>query len=108
MGFIQVATTDQIPSGSMRAYTVNDRDILLTNYDGKYYAINLKCTHRGGDLSKGKLEGKIVTCPLHGSKFDVTTGECISGPGLGPFKPKIKDEIVYPANVEGDNIMVDI
>jgi 3-phenylpropionate/trans-cinnamate dioxygenase ferredoxin subunit len=82
MSFIQVATMDQIASGSMRAYTVNDRDILITNYDGKYYAINLKCTHMGGNLSKGKLEGKIVTCPRHGDRFDVTTGECISRPRM--------------------------
>jgi len=108
MSFIQFTTTDQAPSGSMRAYTVNDRGILLTNYDGKYYAMNLKCTHMGGDLSKGKLEGRVVTCPRHGSKFDVTTGECISGPRLGPIKLKIKNEIIYAVKVEGKNILVDI
>jgi 3-phenylpropionate/trans-cinnamate dioxygenase ferredoxin subunit len=108
MSFIQVATTDQVPSGSMRSYTVNDKGILITNYDGKYYAMNLKCTHMGGDLSKGKLEGRVVTCPRHGSKFDITTGECISGPKLGFIKPKVKNENIYSVKVEGNSILVDI
>lgn len=108
MSFTQITTTEQVLSGSMRSYTVNDRGILIINYDGKYYAMNLKCTHMGGDLSKGKLEGKVVTCPRHGSRFDVTTGECISGPKLGPIKLKIKNEIIYKVRVEGNNISVDI
>jgi 3-phenylpropionate/trans-cinnamate dioxygenase ferredoxin subunit len=108
MSFVQVATIDQLPLGTMKAYTVNGKEILLTNYDGKYYAMNLKCTHMGGNLSKGKLEGKIVTCPRHGAKFDVTTGECISGPKMGFMKPKIKNGTIYTVKVEGNNILVDI
>lgn len=108
MSFIQVATIDQVPLGNMKAFTVNGKGILVTNYDGKYYAMNLKCTHMGGDLSKGKLEGKLVTCPRHGSKFDVTSGVCISGPKLGFIKLRIKNEKVYTLKVEGNNILVDI
>ena len=62
----------------------------------------------GGDLSKGKLEGKIVTCPRHGSKFDVTSGICLSGPKLGLIKPRIKNEEVYTLKVDGNSILVDI
>jgi 3-phenylpropionate/trans-cinnamate dioxygenase ferredoxin subunit len=108
MSFVQVATIDQLPLGTMKAYTVNGKEILLTNYDGKYYAMNLKCTHMGGNLSKGKLEGKIVTCPRHGAKFDITSGVCISGPKLGFIKPEIKNETIYTVKVEGNNILVDI
>jgi 3-phenylpropionate/trans-cinnamate dioxygenase ferredoxin component len=108
MSFIQVAMIEQVPPGNMKAYTVGDKGILITNYDGKYYAMHQKCTHMGGDLSKGKLEGKIVTCPRHGARFDITTGECISGPKLGPFKPKIKNEDIYAVKIEGNNILVDI
>ena len=108
MSFIKVATIDQIPLGTMKAYAVNDKGILVTHYDGKYYAMKLKCTHMGGDLSRGKLEGKVVTCPRHGAKFDVTTGECISGPKLGLTRPKIKNEIIYTVKVDGNNILVEI
>jgi 3-phenylpropionate/trans-cinnamate dioxygenase ferredoxin subunit len=108
MSFVKIATIDQVPSGTMEAYTVNGKEILATNYDGKYYAMNLKCTHMGGDLSRGKLEGRMVTCPRHGAKFDVTTGECISGPKMGFMKPKIKNGTIYTVKVEGNNILVDI
>jgi 3-phenylpropionate/trans-cinnamate dioxygenase ferredoxin subunit len=108
MSFVQVTTIEQIPPNSMKAYTVNGRDILITSYEDNYYAMDLKCTHMGGNLSKGKLQGKIITCPRHGSEFDITTGKCISGPRLGIFKPKIKDENVYAVKIEGNNILVDI
>ena len=108
MSFVKIATIDQIPLGTMASFTVDGKEILIANYNGNYYAMNLKCTHMGGDLSKGKLEGRVVTCPRHGSKFDVTTGECISGPRLGPIKLKVKNEIIYAVKVEGKNILVDI
>jgi 3-phenylpropionate/trans-cinnamate dioxygenase ferredoxin subunit len=77
--FVEVAQVDEIPAGAMKSFVVEGKQILVINYDGNYYAIGGKCTHMGGDLSKGKLEGKTVTCPKHGAKFDVTTGECVSG-----------------------------
>jgi nitrite reductase/ring-hydroxylating ferredoxin subunit len=92
----------------MKAFTMNGKDILIANHDGKYYAMNSKCTHMGGDLSKGELEGKVVTCPRHGAKFDITSGECISGPKMGLLKPRIKNETAYIVKVEGNNILVDI
>ena len=108
MSFVQVSTKDKIPSGTMLSTNAGGKELLIVNYEGNYYAMNLKCTHMGGDLSKGILEGKIVTCPRHGSKFDVSSGECISGPKLGFMKPKINNETIYPVKVEGNNILVDI
>lgn len=108
MEYIEVGRISDITEGSMKAYTVQGREILVSSYNGKYYAIDGKCTHRGGDLSKGKLEGKIVTCPLHGSKFDVTTGGNLSGPKIGIIKIKTKDEPSYEVKVEGDIIKVNI
>ncbi len=108
MEFIEIAKTDDIADGIMKAYKLKEKDILLVKYDGSFYAIGAKCTHLKGDLSKGRLEGKIVTCPLHGSKFDVTTGECISGPKIGFLKLKAKNEPVYPVKIEGSSIMVGV
>jgi nitrite reductase/ring-hydroxylating ferredoxin subunit len=108
MSFIQIASKDKIPSGTMLAVNAGGKELLLVNYEGNFYALNLKCTHMGGDLSKGVLEGKIITCPRHGAKFDITTGKCISGPKLGFMKPKIKDENAYAVKTEGNNIMVDV
>jgi len=108
MEYLEVGKTSEITEGAMKAYIVQGKDILVVNYGGKYYAIGGKCTHVGGDLSKGKLEGKIVTCPRHGSKFDITTGESISGPKIGFLKLKTKNELSYEVKIEGDSIKVNI
>ena len=106
MEFKDIAGADEIAAGEMKAFNIEGRDILLANYDGEYCAIGNKCTHRGGDLSKGKLEGSIVTCPRHGSQFNVKTGKCIAGPKIGPLKLSAKDEPVYTVKVEGGRIQV--
>jgi 3-phenylpropionate/trans-cinnamate dioxygenase ferredoxin subunit len=108
MQFVEVAKTDQIPAGTMKPFVVEGHEVLVVNYEGKYYAIGRKCTHLGGDLSQGKLEGKIVTCPRHGSRFDVTTGGSLSGPRIGPLKLKTGDETSYEVRVEGNSIQVGV
>ena len=108
MSFIEVAQVNEVPSGTMKAYSAGDKQILIANIDGKLYAINNVCTHAGGELSKGKLEGKVVTCPKHSSKFDVTTGKCVSGPKIGFLKFKAKDETVYEVKVEENRIKINI
>ncbi len=108
MEYLEVGKTGEIGEGEMKAYKIQDNNILVANYNGNYYAIGGKCTHMNGDLSKGKLEGKIVTCPRHGSKFDITTGESISGPKIGFLKLKTKKEPFYEVKVENDNIKVKI
>jgi 3-phenylpropionate/trans-cinnamate dioxygenase ferredoxin subunit len=106
--FIKVAGADEIAPGQMRSYSAGDRNILITNYAGRYYAIDSRCTHMGGDLSKGTLEDNIVKCPRHGSRFDVTSGKNISGPKLGPFKIRVKDVRSYEIIVENNEIKVKI
>jgi len=77
LGFVKVAETSEIPAGKMKLVKLEEKEILISNVNGNYYAIVNRCTHRGGDLSKGSLDGNIVTCPVHGAKFDVTTGKAI-------------------------------
>ena len=106
MKFVDVAGTGEIPAGEMKSFDVEGRNILVVNCGGGYCAIGGKCTHRGGDLSKGRLEGNIVTCPRHGSQFDVKTGKSSVGPKVGPVRLKTKDEPVYQVRIEGDRIKV--
>jgi 3-phenylpropionate/trans-cinnamate dioxygenase ferredoxin component len=108
MEYIEVGKTSDITEGTMKSFIVQDNNILVVNYNGNYYAIGGKCTHLGGDLSKGKLDGKIVTCPRHGSKFDITTGLNISGPKIGFLKLKTGDEPSYEVKIVGDIIKVNI
>lgn len=105
---IEVAQVSQMPPGVMKSFPAGDKRILIINYDGKYYAIDNKCPHAGGNLSEGKLEGKIVTCPNHGSKFDITTGSCVLGPKIGFIRLKVRDALVYEIDVEGNSIKVEI
>jgi len=96
----------EIPTGKMKSVKLQDKEILIANVSGNYYAVGNRCTHAGGDLSQGILEGNIVTCPRHHAKFDVTTGKVVSHPKMAFFHPKASDEPTYQVKVEDDNIMV--
>ena len=108
MEWIEVARTDEIPAGTMKVVKAGEKGILIVNVSGKFYALPRKCTHLGGDLSHGKLEGSEVICPLHGAHFDVTTGTCVQGPKIGPLRMKTKDQNKYELKVEGNSIKVEV
>ncbi|MCW4019280.1 MAG: Rieske (2Fe-2S) protein [Candidatus Bathyarchaeota archaeon] len=80
MTLVNVALAADMKPNQMKAVKVNDKSVLLVNLEGSYYAIGDKCTHRGCSLAKGKLEGEMVQCPCHKSKFNVKTGEVVGGP----------------------------
>ena len=106
--FVEVSKTDGIAPGKMKPFVVDGKEVLIVNYEGHYYAIGRRCTHKQGDLSAGKLEGKIVTCPVHGSKFDVTTGISVGGPKIGLIRGKTGNEPAYEVKVEGNSIKVKV
>lgn len=106
LSFVTAADTSEIAAGAMKALKLGNREVLIANVDGKYYALGNRCTHRGGDLSTGTLEGTTVTCPKHKSKFDVTTGKVISGPRIPLIHPRIKDAPSYTVKIEGTRILV--
>ena len=108
MEFVRVATKAELPANKMMIVVVGGKEVLLANVDGSYYAIANKCTHLGGSLGKGVLEGSIVTCPRHGSRFDVKTGKNVGGAKIGFIKMNVKDEESYTVKVEGADIMVGI
>lgn len=71
---VQVAQTSELSPGSGKAVEADGRSIALFNVEGTFYAIDNTCTHRGGPLGEGELNGEIVTCPWHGANFNVKTG----------------------------------
>ena len=83
---VTVATADELAPGEGMAVTVDRGDgdgrlgIAVFNVDGEFHAIKNRCTHVGGSLGNGRLAGTTVTCPLHGAKFDVTTGDVLQPP----------------------------
>jgi nitrite reductase/ring-hydroxylating ferredoxin subunit len=105
-GYVKAAVKSEIPAGKMKKVKLGDKEVLIANVNGNYYAINDRCTHSGTNLSQGTLEGSVVECPKHHSKFDVTTGKVVSPPRIAFFHPKIQDEISYLVKVENEDIMV--
>jgi nitrite reductase/ring-hydroxylating ferredoxin subunit len=107
MAFVEVAEVSEIAPGTMKSYLAGIRQVLVANIDGKFYSMNNTCTHEEQSLSQGTLTGKIVTCPLHGAKFDVTTGKNVAGPKTGLFgRAKTPDELALEVKVEGGKILV--
>lgn len=104
--FTRVADTSEVPAGKMKAVKMKDEEVLIVNVDNAFYAVSNLCTHKGGDLSKGKLEGNILTCPVHGSKFDVTTGKNVYGPKLFMFRGNAGDLKKYEVRVKETNILI--
>ena len=105
-GYVKVAGKAEVPVGKMKAVRLEGKEVLIANVNGSYCAMGNVCTHAGGDLSQGVLEGNVVTCPRHHAKFDVTTGKVISHPKIGFLHPKARDEPTYQVKVINENILV--
>ena len=73
--FVTVARTDELASGQGKLVEVHHKRLALFNIEGRYFAIDDVCPHRGGPLSEGELEGGAVVCPWHGAMFDLATGK---------------------------------
>lgn len=78
----RVADVQDIPQGEGRVVEVAGRALAVFNVDGQFYALDNACTHRGGPLGEGELDGAVVTCPWHAWRWDVTTGANVNNPGL--------------------------
>ena len=100
-GFIKVATTDELADQQAKLVEVEGHKIALFRVNGAFYALSDACTHRGGPLSEGELEGAEVTCPWHGAKFDIPTGAVHGSPAREGVKS-------YPVRVTGADIEVEV
>ena len=97
--FVPVAKADDVPPGNMTVVAIDRERIMLANVDGQFFAMRDMCGHRNAPLSRGRLEGCIVECPLHFAQFDVRTGKLIDGPISA-------DVPVYEVRIEGDIVFV--
>ena len=128
--FVEVAKVNEIADGKMKHVELDGKEALIANVGGKYYAISDRCGHMNALLSMGNLTGSILTCPFHGSKFDVMTGKKLSEPILTPSQEmeplpqswqkffenvgklmahiKTDDQLTYEIRVDGDTIKMRI
>lgn len=100
MGFVRTVKLAEVPPGTVRELQVEGKAIAMANFEGKIYAINNTCLHRGGPLGQGLLEGKVVTCPWHGWQYEVTSGRAVQNPAAAVD--------CYPTEVRGEDVFVDI
>lgn len=112
--FTEVSKIDELKNGTMRAVSAAGREILLARVRDKYYAADNRCPHMKGDLSQGKLEGTVITCPLHGSQFDISNGQVVRWlrgglmSKIGSALKLAKDLMVYNVKVEDGRVLIEV
>ena len=99
--WVDVASAADIAPGTSRSIEVDGTMIAVFNLDGEYYAIEDVCTHDGGILTGGKVEGDQVVCPRHGSQFELATGVPRSLPATEPVP-------TYPVRVVDGKVVVEL
>jgi 3-phenylpropionate/trans-cinnamate dioxygenase ferredoxin subunit len=113
--FVEALEADELRDGEMKAMSLSGKKILMARAGGNYYAADNSCPHLKGSLSDGTLEGSVVTCPRHGSQFDLTDGHAVrwtdwSGVKLAlarTLKPP-RSLKTYQVKVEGGQVLVAI
>ncbi len=98
--FVKAAKTEDLGPSSAKVIEVAGKTLALCNVDGKFYAMDNTCLHRGGPIGEGSIDGTTVTCPWHGWQYDITTGQATMNPSA-----KLT---CYETKVEGDDVLVSI
>ncbi|MGH3135732.1 MAG: Rieske (2Fe-2S) protein [Gaiellaceae bacterium] len=99
--FVSVGDGAVIEPGELAAFEVGHERITVANVEGKLLGFDDLCPHRQCSLAEGRLEGTVVTCPCHGSQFDVTTGERLRGPAVRGVR-------AFAVRVEAGDLQVEI
>ena len=97
--FVDLASVNDLPIGSTKKFAIENGDILLANVDGKIYDVDDMCTHEDSSLSLGCLKGELVYCTLHGSRFNVRTGEPMEEPATEALQR-------YQVRIQNDRIEI--
>jgi 3-phenylpropionate/trans-cinnamate dioxygenase ferredoxin subunit len=100
-GFSRACALAEIPDGGVKGVDVEGLELALVRAGDDVYALRDECSHAQIALSEGDVEGLEIECWLHGSRFDVRTGEVLNLPATEPVP-------VYPCKVDGDDVVVDV
>jgi nitrite reductase/ring-hydroxylating ferredoxin subunit len=99
--FVPVAKKSEIPDQSAKCVQVEGRSIALFNLGGQFYAIDDTCSHVGGPLSGGLIQGEEVECPWHGARFHIATGKVT-------LNPATRDVTTYSLRLNGEDIEIEV
>jgi len=100
MAFLRALSRNELLPGTIREFQLAGAAIAVANVEGKFFAINGVCLHRGGPIGEGELARQVVTCPWHGWQFDVTTGQVLTNPTIALA--------CYPVEIRGEDVFVDV
>lgn len=98
-GWATVARTAELLPGQWRTVDVDGTQIVVLNFRGEYYAIEDVCTHDGGQLTGGHVDGDQIVCPRHGARFCIRTGDALTAPA---YEPTAK----FPVRVQDGEVQV--
>jgi len=114
-GFIKVADKNELKDGEMKQVDIDGRAVLLARAGDSYYAAAGRCPHLGGKLAGGSLDGTIVTCPLHGSRFDLVDGRVVRWTNFTGFIAALNNLFkssrplpIYKVKIENDAVLVEL
>ena len=99
--FIRVCKVSDLRDPGKTVVEVGERMVALFHVSGTFWALDDVCTHDGGPLAEGNLEGYAVTCPRHGARFDVRDGRVLSMPATQPT-------VAHRVKVEGDDVLIQL
>jgi len=99
--FSAIGEASNVKDGEIEAFEVQGEQVAVANSGGRFYAFSDICTHQGCSLSEGELVGTKVTCPCHGSEFDVATGSVLHGPAEESVR-------TYRVRLEGDSLQIEV
>ena len=113
--YVEVCSSEDIPDGGMKAFPVKGREVLIAKAANKIYAASDICPHMKARLSRGTLEGTTVTCPRHGSRFDLKDGHVVQWTNLSGITLTIgklfrspRPLEIYPVKVEGGKVHIEL
>jgi 3-phenylpropionate/trans-cinnamate dioxygenase ferredoxin subunit len=98
--FVRVASAADIPPGTKKIVEVDGVEVVVVNLDGVFHALEDVCTHDGGPLGEGALEGCQLICPRHGARFDVRTGAALTMPAFEPAP-------TYAVRVQDGDVLIE-
>ena len=97
----KVCSVDMVPEGTMKQFYVSELEVVVVNFGGQIYCLDGRCTHAGAPLAEGTFAGEVLTCPWHGSQFNVTNGSVLRGPTEKALR-------FYPSNVKDGFVFIEV
>ena len=101
VALVKVCSLDVVPAGTMNEFYIKDCEVLIINSSNQVYCLDARCTHAGAPLEEGTVEGDVLTCPWHGSKFNITNGSVLKGPAEKELKK-------YPVTIKDSSVFIEL